>query len=890
MNEQKLLILVDGSSYLYRAFHALPPLTTSRGEPTGAIYGVLNMIRKLLVDYKADYVAVIFDPKGKTHRDSLYAFYKANRAPMADELTVQIEPLHKIIRAMGLPLLIIEGEEADDVIGTLAKEAERKNIRVVISTGDKDMAQLVNEHVTLINTMSNTTLNIQGVIDKFGVKPEQIIDYLALIGDTSDNIPGVVKVGPKTAAKWIAEYGSLEKIIENAQNISGKVGENLREALGYLPLSKELVTIRTDLDLKVHVEDLKQDEKNRNELLEWFTRFEFRSWTNELLEKSPVEVIPADYKIILNENDLINIFEKIKQQKLFAIDIRTNENPVNAQIVGISLSLEPHKSYYIPVGHNYEQAPKQLSIDFVTSQLKSLVNNATAVGHNFKNIISALAKYNINFNNNFFDTMLESYVINSAASRHDINTIALKYLNSRMLTLDAVLEKDERKLPFNKINLNKIVNYCAQYADFALQLHQVLWSIIEKNSGIKNIFGKIETPLVGVLSRMERKGVLVDKNQLDELSIEFGEKIKNLETQAHHLAGKVFNLGSPKQLQEIIYMDLKIPGSKKTPKGQLSTSEDVLEELSLHHPLPRIILEHRGLSKLKSTYTDGLTQKINLETGRVHTSYNQAITSTGRLSSTDPNLQNIPIRNEAGRRIRQTFIARKGYKIVSADYSQIELRIMAHLSQDTNLLHAFKISSDIHTATAAEILNIEPKDVTAEQRRNAKVINFGLIYGMSIFGLSSALGVEREVAEKYMHLYFDRYPKVKEYMENMRNLAHKQGFVETIFGRRLYLPEINVSNLTRRRAAERAAINAPMQGSAADMIKLAMIEIDRWQNETNLDVNMIMQVHDELVFEIAEKDLEQALPQIKQAMCNVVKLDVPILVEIGIGNNWDEAH
>lgn len=892
MNEQKLLILIDGSSYLYRAFHALPPLTTSRGEPTGAIYGVLNMIRKLLTDYHPDYMAVVFDPKGKTHRDSLYAFYKSNRPPMADELGVQIEPLLKIIRAMGLPLLIVEGEEADDVIGTLAKEAERKNIRVVISTGDKDMAQLVNDHITLINTMSNTVLNEQGVFEKFGVKPKQIIDYLALIGDTSDNIPGVAKVGPKTAAKWIAEYQTLENVLENAAKIPGKVGENLREVISQLSLSKELVTIRTQLPLDVHVEDLKQKDKNNTELMEWFTRFEFRSWTNELLDQTPAEPIKVDYQIVTEERKFLELIQKIQQQKIYSFDIKFSDVDVmQAEILGISFSIKSNQVFYFPLQHA-DSMLKQLPRDFIFAQLKILFTdpNLKLIGHNLKNILTILNKHGIAIRNQLFDTMLESYIINSAASRHDIDTLAMRYLNHRLASYEDFISKEEKKLPLAQVPLKKILNFCCQNADAALELHKILWPLIERNEALKKLFTDIEMPLVPVLSHMESIGVLVDKNRLIELGTEFGKRIKDLEIEAHKLAGKVFNLSSPKQLQEILYVDLKIPAAKKTPTGQPSTSEDVLEELALHYPLPRIILEHRSLSKLKSTYTDGLVQKINPQTGRVHTSYNQAVTSTGRLSSTDPNLQNIPIRNEAGRRIRQTFIAKKGYKIVSADYSQIELRIMAHISKDKNLLHAFKISQDIHTATAAEIFKIKPEQVTSEQRRGAKVINFGLIYGMSIFGLSETLGVEREIAEKYMQLYFERYPKVKDYMENMRNLAHQQGFVETIFGRRLYLPEINVSNLMRRRAAERAAINAPMQGSAADMIKLAMIDVDNWLSETNLDVKMIMQVHDELVFEIAEKDIEQALPRIKQAMCNVVTLDVPILVETGIGDNWDQAH
>lgn len=897
MTQQKsseLLILIDGSSYLYRAFHALPPLTNSQGEPTGAIYGVLNMIRKLIKEYQPKYIAVVFDPKGKTHRDDIYPYYKANRPPMVNELSVQIKPLHGIIKAMGLPLLIMEGEEADDVIGTLAKEAEQQHMKVLISTGDKDMAQLVDKNVTLINTMSNVILDEKGVQEKFGVTPEQIIDYLTLIGDTSDNIPGVPKVGPKTAAKWLTEFNTLDNLITNAEKISGKVGENLRETIPALPLSKQLVTIRSNLSLGIHPKDLIIKEPDSEILKEYFKRFEFRSWLTELLEQTPSQDKSAkDYQTILSEQDFFKLWQKLQEKKIFAFDTETTSlDAINAELVGVSFSFAAQQAFYIPVGHDYENAPTQLSREFLLTHLKKLFSDSTItiIGQNLKYDMTVLENYQINIKAKIIDTMLESYVLNSTGSRHDLDSLAMKHLGQQTILFEAIAGKGNKQLTFNQVTIDKASEYAGQDADIAWQLYQLLSKQIDENEKFQYVLNEIELPLIHVLTEMERHGVLVDQKKLQQLSIEFGKRIETLEKEAYHLAGKIFNLSSPKQLQQILYEDLKLPAQKVTPTGQPSTSEEVLQELALDYPLPKIILEYRSLSKLKSTYTDALAAQVDLKTGRVHTSYNQAITSTGRLSSTDPNLQNIPIRTEEGRRIRQAFIPPKGYKIVAADYSQIELRIMAHLSGDQGLLKAFQSNTDIHAATAAEIFGVPLTNVTGEQRRGAKAINFGLIYGMSIFGLSRALGVERNVAQEYMDLYFNRYPGVKNYMDNIRVLAHKQGFVETIFGRRLYLPEINVSNIARRRAAERAAINGPMQGTAADIIKLAMINANRWIQQSGLDIKMIMQVHDELVFEIAEKDVEKALPLIREHMTSVIKLAVPIVVEIGVGDNWDEAH
>jgi DNA polymerase-1 len=890
----KPVILIDGSSYLYRAFHALPPLTNSHGEPTGAIFGVINMIRKLLSEYHPDHIGVVFDPKGKTYRDGIYPEYKAHRPPMADELQQQIKPLHEIIKAMGLPLIMIEAEEADDVIGTLAKKAAAQGHKVLISTGDKDFAQLVDENVILVNTMTESVLNETTVKEKFGVPPDRIVDYLALVGDSVDNIPGVPKVGPKTAVKWLHDYGSLAEIIKHAKDIPGKVGENLRDTIPQFPLIKELVTIRHNLTLPVHLPDLKPKEMDREKLTEWFKRLEFRSWLNEIVAEQPQDKkSPYHYETIFTESQFAQLWKQLQDAEIFAFDTETTSlNPMTAELVGASFSVKPEHAYYIPLGHDYDDAPKQLSREFLLEKLRQLFadKNKICIGQNLKYDMNVLANYGIEFPINFFDTMLESYVTNSTSNRHDMDTLAMKYLARRTTKFEDIAGKASKQITFNQIHLEQATPYACQDADVTLQLHQFFWPKIEKDSQLKKVLTEIELPLVPVLAKMERTGVLIDEKKLHELSKEFGGRCEALEKQAHKLANKEFNLSSPKQLQEILYQDLKIPVQEKTPTGQPSTSESVLEALSYEYALPKVILEYRSLAKLKSTYADGLAEQVDKKTGRVHTSYNQAVTATGRLSSTDPNLQNIPARSEEGRRIRQAFIAPKGHKIISADYSQIELRIMAHLSRDKGLQKAFQDGLDIHAATAAEVFDVSVKDVTSELRRRAKAINFGLIYGMSAFGLAQQLGEEREAAQRYINLYFERYPGVKEYMDTIRALAHQQGYVETLFGRRLYLPEINVSNMQRRRAAERAAINAPMQGTAADIIKLAMININHWLQKSDLDVKMIMQVHDELVFEVAEHDVKKATDHIREYMCDGVKLVVPVVVDIGVGHNWDEAH
>ncbi len=896
---QKPLILIDGSSYLYRAYHALPPLTNSQGEPTGAIYGVINMIRRLLKDYDPDHIAVIFDPKGKTTRHEIYTEYKAHRPPMQDELSAQVPPLFDVIKAMGLPLVIIDGVEADDVIGTLAKTAEAQGLKTIISTGDKDIAQLVNDKITLINTMTNQTLDIPGVKEKFGVKPEQIIDYLALMGDATDNIPGVPKVGPKTAVKWLEEYGSLDNVIKNADKISGKVGENLRAHVSELPLSRKLVTIYTDIKLPVTIADLKRQPANNAILIDLFKRLEFKTWLNEVLSQPSSEVekktenAQLDYQIILTESHWQQVWQEIQKATEIAFDTETTSlDAMNAELVGICLAIKPNQGFYIPLAHDYPGAPVQLDRNKILQEMQILFGDTkkTIIAQNLKYDLTVMENYGIKLRTKFFDTMLESYVLNSTSNRHDMDSLAFKYLGRHTITFEDIAGKGAKQVTFNQITLDKAGEYAAEDADVTLQLHHALSSKINADKHLASVLHEIELPLIPILAQMERIGVLVDKEQLGRLSKIFGERIEELQQQAYQLAGEEFNLGSPKQLQEILYQKLKIPVLKKTPTGVPSTSEEVLQELAANYPLPKIILEYRSLSKLKSTYADALVEKIDPKTRRVHTSYNQAITATGRLSSTDPNLQNIPVRTEEGRKIRQAFIAPPGYKIISADYSQIELRIMAHLSQDKGLLKAFAQDSDIHKATAAEVFNVPLEKVSSEQRRSAKAINFGLIYGMSAFGLAKALSVSREVAQQYIDLYFSRYPSVKQFMETIRLGAHQRGFVETLFGRRLYLMDINTSNLQRQKAAERAAINAPMQGTAADIIKIAMMKLDRWIAQSSLDVKMIMQVHDELVFEVAEKDIDAAVIAIRKHMTEIPGLDVPLAVEISAGNNWDEAH
>ncbi len=890
---QKPFILIDGSSYLYRAFHALPPLTNSHGEPTGAVYGVLNMIRKLLADYNPEYMAVVFDAKGKTFRDEIYPAYKANRPPMPDDLRKQIETLHEAIKCMGLPLISVEGIEADDVIATLTQQALKNNWQVLISTGDKDMAQLVNDQVTLINTMSGTLLDPKGVLEKFGVAPEHIVDYLALIGDTSDNIPGVPKVGPKTAAKWLQHYGSLEAILANAEKISGKIGDNLRESAAHLPLARNLVTLRLDEPLPYSITELKPGQPDRIRLLELFKRLEFKNWLKELLEHESAEKPVVEYQLVLTIAELTLWIERLKQAKEFAFAIETNSsNTLDAQMVGVSFAISANQAAYVPVAHDYIGAAPQLSREYVLAQLTPLLEDPqnTIIGHNLKYVIGVLANYCIDLGAKLYDTMLESYILESSNNRHDLYTLALKYLGQKSLSLETLAGKGVKQLSFNQIDLKDAAPYAAEVADLNLQLHHILWPKIAGNEDLKSVLEDIEVPLLKVLSHIERNGVRIDPHHLAQQSADLAQRITILETEAYELAGNRFNLSSPKQLQTILYEQLLLPVLSKTPGGVPSTAEPVLQELALDYPLPKLILEHRSLCKLKSTYTDSLPRQIHPRTGRVHTSYNQAVTATGRLSSTDPNLQNIPIRNEQGRRIRQAFIAPPGYKIISADYSQIELRIMAHLSQDPGLLKAFSQNNDIHTITAAEVFGLPLERITSEQRRYAKTINFGLIYGMSSFGLSQQLGVSREVAQAYVDRYFARYPGVKFYMEAIRAIARKQGYVETLLGRRLAIPEINSSQMQRRRGAERAAINAPMQGTAADIIKIAMISLDNWLKVSKADIKMIMQVHDELVFEVAEELVEMAIPQIEKHMVQAIKLAVPLAVNISMGNNWDEAH
>jgi DNA polymerase-1 len=899
-NPKPPFVLVDGSSYLFRAYHAMPSLTNSKGEHTGTIYGVTNMLRRLLADYGPEHVAVVFDAKGKTFRNDMYKEYKANRPPMPDDLREQIKPIHDIVKAMGFPLLCVDGVEADDVIGTLARQATEHGIETVISTGDKDMAQLVNEHVTLVNTMTEVESDADGVKDKFGVPPERIIDYLALIGDTVDNVPGVPKVGPKTAVKWLSEYDSLEDIIAHADEFKGKVGEYLRDSLEQLPLSKQLVTIKCDVELEETPESLTFKGPDREALKELFSHYEFKSWLAEILEGgssqtagSKAEKKQNDYQTILTEQDFQQWLKKLQKARAFAFDTETTSlNYMQAQIVGVSFAVQAGEAAYVPVAHDYPGAPEQLSRDYVLAQLKPLLEDKKhlKIGQNLKYDMNVLASYDIQLQGIGYDSMLESYVLDSTASRHDMDTLALKYLGHKTIHYEDIAGKGARQITFDQVALEQAAPYAAEDADITLQLHETLWAKLKQVPSLVTVFEEVEMPLVPVLSRMERRGVLLDSKMLGKQSKQLAKRVAELEQQAHELAGQPFNLGSPKQLQEILFEKQGLPVVSKTPKGQPSTAESVLQELANDYELPRVILEYRSLSKLKSTYTDKLPEMIDSKSGRVHTSYHQAVAATGRLSSSDPNLQNIPIRTEEGRRIRQAFIAPQGYKVVAADYSQVELRIMAHLSQDAGLLNAFKQGEDVHRATAAEVFGVEPDKVSKEQRRKAKAINFGLIYGMSAFGLARQLDIGRNEAQQYVDRYFERYPGVKNYMDATRETAHEQGYVETVFGRRLYLPEINSRNGMRRQYAERTAINAPMQGTAADIIKRAMIELDRVLVDTRLDVNMIMQVHDELVFEVKDDQLETAVDIIKNAMVSAAELSVPLVVDVGVGTNWDEAH
>lgn len=899
---QKRLILVDGSSFLFRAYHAVPPLTSPKGEPTNAIYGVSNMLRKLITDYHSDYISVVFDAPGKTFRNDLYEQYKAHRPPMPDDLRVQIEPLHRLIRVMGLPLIMEPGVEADDVLGALAQHAERQGYSVIISTGDKDMAQLVNEHIILENTMSNTRLDIQGVIDKFGVKPEQIVDYLALIGDVVDNIPGVPKVGPKTAAKWLEQYSTLENLVACADEIKGKIGENLRASINQLPLSKQLTTIKCDLDLPYRMEDLQQQPWDKAELKSLLTELGFSSWLKTLdnpvaeapaiIDEKPA-VIEPEYETILTEEQFSRWFKQLENAELFAFDTETTSLDYSkAQIVGVSFAVESGKAAYLPLAHDYPGVPLQLNRTLILEKLRPLLENPdkAKLGQNLKYDAHVLANHGIALRGIAHDTMLESYVLNSVATKHNMDDLAKEYLGVATIHYEDVTGKGAKQIGFHEVPLEQATPYAAEDADITLRLHQVLLAKLQNYPGLYRLYTDMEIPLISVLARIERNGVLIDTAMLAQQSLELASQIIAIEQHAHDLAGRPFNLGSPKQIQDILYDQLKLPVLKKTPKGQPSTEESVLQELAADYPLPKMILEYRSLSKLKSTYTDKLPQQVDEKTGRIHTSYHQAVAATGRLSSSDPNLQNIPIRSAEGRKIRQAFIAGAGYKIVAADYSQIELRIMAHLSADEGLLKAFSEGEDIHRATAAEVFGVSPEHVTQDLRRSAKAINFGLIYGMSSFGLAQQLGLSRSQAQSYIELYFARYPGVKNYMDNIREQAREQGFVETLFGRRLYLPEIKSRNAAMRQYAERTAINAPMQGTAADIIKRAMLATDRWLLEDNVDAKMIMQVHDELVFEVAESRLDDCKTRIRALMCSAATLDVPLIVDIGVGNNWDEAH
>ena len=911
----KTLLLVDGSSYLYRAFHALPDLRNRHNEPTGAIFGVLNMLRRLHKDYPADYSACVFDAKGKTFRDAIYPQYKAQRPPMPDDLVKQITPLHEAIEAMGWPLLMVEGVEADDVIGALTQQAQAEGLRTVISTGDKDIAQLVNAQVTLVNTMTNEVLDEAGVLNKFGLPPARIVDYLALVGDVVDNVPGVEKCGPKTAVKWLTQYGTLENLMAHAAEVSGVVGENLRRALPWLPTARELVTIRCDVALPLGLHQLTHAVHDNARLAELYERLEFKTWLREIqasggrtqeAEKtgsaaalnpppSPplgVAVTTRNYETILSQTQLQVWLDKIAAAPLVCLDTETTSlDPMQARLVGLSFSVEAGQAAYLPLAHDAVDAPAQLDFATTLARIKPLLENPAIrkVGQNLKYDKHVLANHGIQLNGIAHDTLLQSYVLESHRS-HGMDDLALRHLDLQTIRYEEVAGKGAKQIGFNQVAVEQAAEYAAEDADVTLQLHQALYPQIERDAGLAHIYGHLEMPVLDILFKIERCGVLIDPRMLHAQSHELGQKLLVLEQQAHALAGQPFNLGSPKQLQEILFGKLGIKPLKKTPSGAPSTDEDVLQELALDYPLPKVLLEYRGLAKLKSTYTDKLPRSVDGATGRVHTSYSQAVAVTGRLASSDPNLQNIPVRTAEGRRIREAFIAPAGGVIVSADYSQIELRIMAHLSRDAGLLRAFAAGEDIHRATAAEIFGITREEVSSEQRRYAKVINFGLIYGMSAFGLASQLGVERSAAQSYIDRYFARYPGVADYMQRTRQAAHSQGFVETLFGRRLWVPEINSPNGMRRQAAERAAINAPMQGTAADLIKLAMIAVDDWLTQKNLVARMVMQVHDELVLEVPENELDLIRCELPRLMGGVAKLDVPLEVEVGVGANWESAH
>ena len=916
---QKTLLLVDGSSYLYRAFHALPDLRSPQGEPTGALYGMINMLRRLHHDYPATYAACVFDAKGKTFRDDLYQDYKATRAPMPDDLVKQIEPIHDAVKMLGWPILMVDGVEADDVIGSLAQQAASQGMRTIISTGDKDMAQLVNPQVTLVNTMSNETLDQTGVLAKFGVPPERVTDYLTLVGDTSDNVPGVAKCGPKTALKWLTEFGSLEGVMKNADKIKGAVGDNLRNTLDWLPMAHRLVTIKKDCDLSAHLGSiesaLKMHPENREGLKAFFAQYGFKSWLKELsadttsrratarpaaadqtepvasLEKTAAP-IETQYDMVLTPAQLDDWLRRIEAAPLTALDTETTSlDPMAAELVGISLCCTPGVAAYIPLAHRYAGAPEQLDRATVLAAMQPWLedDSKAKVGQHLKYDSHVLANHGIVLRGIAHDTLLESYVL-EAHRNHSLDSLAQRHLGRQTITYEAVCGKGAAQIGFDEVPVERATAYAAEDADLTLQVHEVLWPRIAAEDTLRYIYEKIELPTAVTLQKMERNGVLIDIDKLARQSHELGTTMLALEQSAYDAAGQQFNLNSPKQIGEIFFDKLKLPVVKKTPSGAPSTDEEVLHKLAEDYPLPKTLLEYRGLAKLKSTYADKLPKMVNPKTHRVHTNYAQAVAVTGRLASNDPNLQNIPIRTAEGRRIREAFVAPEGCKIVSADYSQIELRIMAHISGDAHLLRAFAAGEDVHRATAAEVFGVTPLEVSSEQRRYAKVINFGLIYGMSEFGLAANLGIERSAARHYIDRYFQRYPGVAHYMADIRTLAKAQGYVETVFGRRLWLPEINSPNGPRRQAAERAAINAPMQGTAADLIKLSMIAVQDWLEKEKMQTRLIMQVHDELVLEVPERELPQVREALPRLMCSVANLKVPLVAEVGVGSNWDEAH
>jgi len=932
------VVLVDGSSYLFRAYHAMPPLNNSKGMPTGAVKGVVNMMRSLAKDYASANIVVVFDAKGPTFRNEMYVEYKAHRPPMPDDMRPQIEPIHQIINAMGLPLLIIPGVEADDVIGTLAAQATAQGIDTLISTGDKDMAQLVSPHVGLVNTMTNTYLDEEGVFTKFGVRPDQIIDYLAIVGDTADNIPGVPGAGPKTAVKWLAAYDTLENLMEKADEIGGKIGEKLRNALDFLPLSQALTTIKLDVELEQSLDQMAPKPVDQAALLALYEDLEFRSWANVLIQdgvtassppithghsnattnnpsnnpsnhsshaslndnEAPQKVIPTpqvvahkNYSTVTTLADLALWLKACKEATIFAFDTETTSlNYMEAQLVGVSLCIEAGTAIYIPCGHDYVGAPEQISRPDLIAAIKPLLEDATQVicGQNLKYDINVLANYNIQWQAKIIDSMVQSYVLNSTASRHNMDALAQHYLDYQTVKYIDIAGKGVKQLTFNQVDIELASPYAAEDADITLRLAQHFSACLVLEPNLGKVYDTIERPLVPVLSRMERIGALVDAKVLGEQSQVIGKRLIELERDAYELAGEVFNLSSTQQLGAILYEKLGIPVTKKTPKGKPSTAEAVLQELAQDYELPKLLLQYRSLSKLKSTYTDKLPLEINPATGRIHTSYHQAVAATGRLSSSDPNLQNIPIRSAEGRQIRQAFVVPKGQVMVAADYSQIELRIMAHLSKDEGLLNAFATGQDVHKATAAEVFGVTVEQVSSDQRRSAKAINFGLIYGMSAFGLAKQLGISRAQSQDYIGRYFTRYPGVQEYMDHTKAIAAEQGYVETIYGRRLYLPDIKASNAIARQAAERTAINAPMQGTAADIIKRAMVSVDAWLASSGLNARMTMQVHDELIFEVDASQVDKLVVGIKSAMEGAAELLVPLIVDVGVGDNWDQAH